>query len=113
MEWSDVLWPPLPTRNCITEGIPIPSYAGDPIVTAKIGGLEPLLDKDPSEWVLQQQGELQYTSGQLLVSGVIWFVLKTVGVIFFILLPRGVFPRIRVDMLLNLGWHKLIGLCIR
>ncbi len=44
------------------------------------------------------------------VSGVIWFVLKTAGVIFFILLPRGVFPRIRVDLLLNLGWFKLIGL---
>ncbi len=43
-------------------------------------------------------------------SGVIWFVLKTAGVIFFILLPRGVFPRIRVDLLLNLGWFKLIGL---
>ena len=26
-------------------------------------------------------------------SGVIWFVLKTVAVIFFILLPRGVFPK--------------------
>jgi NADH:ubiquinone oxidoreductase subunit H len=28
----------------------------------------------------------------------------------FILLPRGVFPRIRIDMLLSLGWTKLIGL---
>jgi NADH-quinone oxidoreductase subunit H len=45
-----------------------------------------------------------------MINGVLMFVLKTVGVIFFILLPRGVFPRIRVDMLLNLGWHKLIGL---
>ncbi len=43
-------------------------------------------------------------------SGVIWFVLKTSGVIFFILLPRGVFPRIRIDLLLDLGWLKLIGL---
>ena len=43
-------------------------------------------------------------------SGVIWFILKTGAVIFFILLPRGVFPRIRVDLLLNLGWYKLIGL---
>jgi len=43
-------------------------------------------------------------------SGVIWFVLKTVGVIFFIIIPRGVFPRIRIDLLLNLGWSKLIGL---
>jgi len=43
-------------------------------------------------------------------SAVIWFVLKTVGVIFFILLPRGVFPRVRIDLLLSLGWEKLIGL---
>ncbi len=43
-------------------------------------------------------------------SAVIWFVLKTVGVIFFMLLPRGVFPRIRIDMLLEIGWYKLIGL---
>jgi len=43
-------------------------------------------------------------------SGVIWFILKTVGVIFFILLPRGVFPRIRIDLLLQLRWQKLIGL---
>jgi len=43
-------------------------------------------------------------------SGVIWFVLKTVAVIFFIVIPRGVFPRIRIDMLLTIGWSKLIGL---
>ena len=43
-------------------------------------------------------------------SGVIWFILKTAVVIFFILLPRGVFPRIRIDLLLDLGWTKLIGL---
>ncbi len=103
-----VFWPPLDTE-LITEGIPIPNYAGDPILTVKTPGL-PLFDKDPNEWVLQQQGELMYTSGQLLISGVIWFVLKTVGVIFFILLPRGVFPRIRLDMLLHIGWYKLIGL---
>ena len=47
---------------------------------------------------------------QDMLNGTLWFVLKTAGVIFFILLPRGVFPRIRVDMLLNLGWSKLIGL---
>ena len=47
---------------------------------------------------------------QEMLNGALWFVLKTVAVIFFILLPRGVFPRIRVDMLLSLGWSKLIGL---
>ena len=50
-------------------------------VTAKIPGL-PLFD-------------------QGMLNGTLWFVIKTVGVIFFILLPRGVFPRIRVDMLLK------------
>ena len=45
-----------------------------------------------------------------LVNGVIWFVLKTVGVIFFMLIPRGVFPRIRIDLILNIGWYKLIVL---
>ncbi len=47
---------------------------------------------------------------QEMLNGTLWFILKTVGVIFFILLPRGVFPRVRVDLLLNLGWTKLIGL---
>jgi len=47
---------------------------------------------------------------QEMLNGTIWFVIKTVSVIFFIILPRGVFPRIRVDMLLDLGWKKLIGL---
>ena len=48
---------------------------------------------------------------QEMLNGTLWFVLKVVGVIFFIILPRGVFPRVRVDLLLNLGWTKLIGLC--
>jgi NADH-quinone oxidoreductase subunit H len=47
---------------------------------------------------------------QEVINGIIMFVLKTVGVIFFIILPRGVFPRVRVDLLLDLGWTKLIGL---
>ena len=64
-------------------------------ITVKIGGLESLF----TQLITQE-----------MLNGTLMFVLKTVGVIFFILLPRGVFPRIRVDMLLNLGWHKLIGL---
>ena len=47
---------------------------------------------------------------QAMLNAVFWFIIKTVAVIFFILLPRGVFPRIRIDMLLSLGWYKLIGL---
>lgn len=75
--------PPFPAE-IVTDGIELGP------VTAQIPGL-PLFTQD-------------------MLNGVFWFVLKTVGVIFFILLPRGVFPRIRIDMLLNLGWTKLIGL---
>ncbi|WP_316506393.1 NADH-quinone oxidoreductase subunit NuoH [Nitrosopumilus sp.] len=75
--------PPFPSE-ILTEGIVMGP------VTAKIPGL-PLFTQE-------------------MLNGTLWFVLKTVGVIFFILLPRGVFPRIRIDMLLNLGWTKLIGL---
>ena len=103
-----VIWPPL-DEQIITEGLPITNYAGDPVVTISTPGL-PLFDEDPNEWILQKQGLLEHTSGQLFFSGVIWFVLKTVAVIFLILLPRGVFPRIRIDMLLHIGWYKLIGL---
>ena len=75
--------PPFP-EEILTEGIVLGP------VTAKFPGL-PLFD-------------------QAMLNGTLWFVIKTVGVIFFILLPRGVFPRIRIDMLLSLGWTKLIGL---
>jgi NADH-quinone oxidoreductase subunit H len=75
--------PPFPAE-ILTDGIVMGP------VTAKIPGL-PLFTQE-------------------MLNGALWFVLKTVAVIFFILLPRGVFPRIRIDMLLNLGWTKLIGL---
>lgn len=75
--------PPFP-QEIITEGINLGP------VTANVVGL-PLFD-------------------QAMLNGAAWFILKTVAVIFFILLPRGVFPRIRIDMLLSLGWYKLIGL---
>ncbi len=78
-----MLWPPFP-EEIVTEGIELGP------VTAQIPGLP----------VFSQE----------MLNGVLWFVLKTVGVIFFILLPRGVFPRIRIDLLLDLGWKKLIGL---
>jgi NADH-quinone oxidoreductase subunit H len=78
-----MIWPPFP-EEIITKGIELGP------VTAQIPGL-PIFSQE-------------------MLNGVVWFVLKTVGVIFFILLPRGVFPRIRVDLLLDLGWKKLIGL---
>lgn len=78
-----MIWPPFP-EEIITNGIVMGP------ITMKIPGLP----------VFSQE----------MLNGVVWFVIKTVGVIFFILLPRGVFPRIRIDMLLSLGWYKLIGL---
>ncbi len=82
--WSGpLLWPPL-DEQLINDGI----NAGP--VSAAVPGL-PLFSME-------------------FFSAVIWFVLKTAAVIFFILLPRGVFPRIRIDMLLQIGWYRLIGL---
>ena len=78
-----MIWPPFP-QEIITEGV----EAGP--VTILIQGL-PLLSQE-------------------MINGTVWFVLKTAAVIFFILLPRGVFPRIRIDMLLELGWFRLIAL---
>ncbi len=75
--------PPFPAE-IITEGIEMGP------ITAQIPGLP--------------------VQSQEVINGIIMFVLKTVGVIFFIILPRGVFPRVRVDILLDLGWTKLIGL---
>jgi NADH-quinone oxidoreductase subunit H len=44
------------------------------------------------------------------VSAIFWFTLKTFGVIMLMLLPRGISPRIRIDILLHTGWYKLIVL---
>jgi NADH-quinone oxidoreductase subunit H len=82
--WSGPnIWPPFP-EEIIKDGIEMGP------ITVRLPGL-PLLD-------------------QQMLNDVLWFVVKTVGVIFFILLPRGVFPRIRIDLLLHIGWYKLIGL---
>lgn len=79
-----MIWPPFP-EDIIKNGIVLGP------ITAHIPGL-PLLD-------------------QQMINDVVWFVIKTMGVIFMVLLPRGVFPRIRIDLLLHIGWYKLIGLC--
>lgn len=78
-----MVWPPFP-EEIIEKGIEMGP------INARFPGL-PLLD-------------------QQMLNDVLWFVIKVVGVIFFILLPRGVFPRIRIDLLLHIGWYKLIGL---
>ncbi|HVD37021.1 MAG TPA: complex I subunit 1 family protein, partial [Nitrososphaeraceae archaeon] len=44
------------------------------------------------------------------VNAIFWFTLKTFGIIMLILLPRGINPRIRIDILLHTGWYKLIVL---
>lgn len=77
------IWPPFPAE-IIEKGIEIGP------VTAHFPGL-PLVS-------------------QQMLNDVFWYVVKVVGVIFFILLPRGVFPRVRIDLLLHIGWYKLIGL---
>src|SRR6266487_1881188 len=44
------------------------------------------------------------------VNAIFWFTVKTLGMIMLILLPRGINPRIRIDILLHTGWYKLIVL---
>lgn len=78
-----MVWPPFP-EEIITKGI----EAGP--ITVQVPGLP--------------------VTTQEMLNGTMWFTLKTVAVIFFILIPRGVFPRIRIDMLLSIGWNKLIAL---
>jgi NADH-quinone oxidoreductase subunit H len=43
-------------------------------------------------------------------NGIFWFTVKTFGMIMLMLLPRGISPRIRIDILLHTGWYKLIVL---
>ena len=62
----------------------------------------------PDALTLEIEGGLLFS--QEMINGLIWFILKTVGVILVILIPRGVFPRIRIDLLLQIGWYKLIVL---
>jgi len=38
----------------------------------------------------------------------VWFIIKTLIVVTFIMMPRGVYPRIRVDILLRVGWTRLL-----
>jgi NADH-quinone oxidoreductase subunit H len=45
-----------------------------------------------------------------IANAIFWFTLKTFGIIMLMLLPRGISPRIRIDILLHTGWYKLIVL---
>src|SRR5208283_4711364 len=42
----------------------------------------------------------------------VWFIIKTLIVTTFIIIPRGVYPRLRVDMLIKVGWNKLLIIAI-
>jgi NADH-quinone oxidoreductase subunit H len=53
---------------------------------------------------------LQGLYNAVTVNAVFWFLVKTIGIIMLMLLPRGISPRIRIDILLHTGWYKLIVL---
>src|ERR687890_65191 len=62
----------------------------------------------PQELIPNYAGEKIYNA--TVVNGIFWFTIKTFGMIMLILLPRGINPRIRIDILLHTGWYKLIVL---
>jgi len=63
-------------------------------------------DAIPLEKVLTLQGLYNHVT----VNAIFWFLVKTIGIIMLMLLPRGINPRIRIDILLHTGWYKLIVL---
>jgi NADH-quinone oxidoreductase subunit H len=63
-------------------------------------------DAIPLVKVLTLQGLYNHVT----VNAVFWFLVKTIGIIMLMLLPRGINPRIRIDILLHTGWYKLIVL---
>jgi len=46
------------------------------------------------------------------IIGVIWFLTKTVGLIFFFIWIRWTLPRFRYDQVMSLGWTKLLPLAL-
>jgi len=63
-------------------------------------------DAIPLVKVLTLQGFYNHVT----VNAIFWFLVKTIGIIMLMLLPRGISPRIRIDILLHTGWYKLIVL---
>jgi NADH-quinone oxidoreductase subunit H len=78
-------------------------WAGPQILPQELG---PPGEKTPLMQMLTLEGI--YNPVQL--NAIFWFTLKTFGVIMLMLLPRGINPRIRIDILLHTGWYKLIVL---
>ena len=63
-------------------------------------------DAIPLVKVLTLQGLYNHVT----VNAIFWFLVKTIVIIMLMLLPRGISPRIRIDILLHTGWYKLIVL---
>jgi NADH-quinone oxidoreductase subunit H len=78
-------------------------WAGPQIFPQELG---PPGEKSP----LVQMLTLEGIYNPIQFNAVFWFTLKTFGVIMLMLLPRGINPRIRIDILLHTGWYKLIVL---
>ncbi len=64
----------------------------------------------PGVPTLEKMLTLQGFYNHVTVNAVFWFLLKTIVIIMLMLLPRGISPRIRIDILLHTGWYKLIVL---
>jgi len=43
-------------------------------------------------------------------SGIIWFLLKSYAIVFFLMWVRWTYPRLRIDQLLNVSWKVLVPL---
>src|SRR5918911_1468772 len=78
-------------------------WAGPQIFPHELG---PPGEKTP----LMQLLTLQGIYNPVIVNSIFWFTLKTFAIIMLMLLPRGINPRIRIDILLHTGWYKLIVL---
>ena len=78
-------------------------WAGPQLFPQELG---PPGDKTP----LMQLLTLEGIYNQVTANAIFWFTLKTFGMIMLMLLPRGINPRIRIDILLHTGWYKLIVL---
>ncbi|HJV46000.1 MAG TPA: NADH-quinone oxidoreductase subunit NuoH [Bacillota bacterium] len=46
------------------------------------------------------------------IPGIVWFIIKFCGVIFFLIWLRATMPRIRADQLMQLGWKVLLPLAL-
>ena len=78
-------------------------WAGPQIFPQELG---PPGEKTPLLQLLTLEG----IYNPVIANSIFWFTLKTFGIIMLMLLPRGINPRIRIDILLHTGWYKLIVL---